>query len=341
MRGRARIESWPIAGEFRIARGAKREARVVVVELEADGVSGWGECLPYARYGETPEATLEILERRLALAREPTALAEPTGSRSADNALDCALLDLKAQRERKPVWTLLDLPGPEPRVTAYTIGIDTPAAMAASAARQGSRRLLKIKLGGPDAALDGERLRAVRGAAPAATLIADVNEGWTPALLERHLPVAVEAGVALLEQPLPADADDMLVGLDSPVPLGADESVHGDSDLAALAGRYGVLNIKLDKTGGLTHALDLAGRAAALGFDLMIGCMVATSLSMAPAFLLTARAAYVDLDGPLLLSRDRPGGLDYHDSLIAWPARACWGVPRGATPSNSDKETTA
>jgi L-alanine-DL-glutamate epimerase-like enolase superfamily enzyme len=329
LRLRARIESWPIAGEFRIARGTKREARVVVVEMEDGDCSGWGESLPYLRYGETPEATVEVLEHRFAGDVPEAALREPTGCAAADNALDCAWWDLEAQRRRRPVWELLGVPRPGSCVTAYTIGLDTPRAMSANASRHAGRQLLKIKLGGTDAGRDGERLRAVRAAAPDATLIADVNEGWSPALLERHLPAAAEVGLALLEQPLPAAEDAALEGLASPVPLGADESVHGEADLAALAERYQVLNVKLDKTGGLTPALALTGRAAELGFELMIGCMVATSLSMAPALLLAGRARYVDLDGPLLLARDRPGGLDYHGSLIGWPAHACWGVPRG------------
>jgi len=337
---RARIESWPIAGEFRIARGAKREARVVVVEIDDGDRSGWGESLPYLRYGETPEATVELLQQRFAGDVSEAALREPTGCAAADNALDCALWDLEAQRQRRPVWDLLGVPRPGSCVTAYTIGLDTPSAMGANASRHAARQLLKIKLGGDDAARDGERLRAVRTAAPAATLIADVNEGWNPALLEQHLSVAAEVGLALLEQPLPAAEDAVLDGLASPVPLGADESVHGEADLAALAERYQVLNVKLDKTGGLTRALALTRRAAELGFELMIGCMVATSLSMAPALLLAGRARYVDLDGPLLLARDRPGGLDYHDSLIGWPAHACWGVPRDAAAGgNTEKHS--
>ncbi len=328
MRVTARIERWPIAGEFRIARGAKREAEVVVVELDDGAHRGRGECVPYGRYGESPAQTLELLESHFSGEFVEAELLAGSGGYAADNALDCALWDLRAQRAGTPVWTLAGLPAPQSRVTAYTLGIDTPEAMGVRARAAADRALLKIKLGGEDAARDGERLKAVRDGAPDSVLIVDANEGWTPALLETHLVVAAACEVAMIEQPLPTDADGALAGLDSPVPIGADESVHGLEDLEALRDRYQVLNVKLDKAGGLTRALELTEAARALGFDLMIGCMVATSLSMAPALLLGEGARFVDLDGPLLLREDRPDGLSYEGSEVAWPERCCWGTGR-------------
>lgn len=329
MQLQARMESWPLANEFRIARGAKTEARVVVVELSDGHYSGFGECLPYARYGETPEKTVALLNA-LSDAELSNLLTtgRSTGCSAADNALNCAWWDLRAQQQQTPVWSLLDMPRPEPLVTAYTLPIADPHAMAELAAAHAHRPLLKVKLGGEDAEHDSERLTRVRQAAPESRLVVDANEGWTPELLLGLLPLAADLQVTMIEQPLPAGADDALVGLDTPVLIGADESVHGEQDLAALRRKYQVVNVKLDKTGGLSAARRLVNAAKALEFEIMIGCMVATSLSMAPAFLLAAEADYVDLDGPLLLSKDRPGGLDYHDSLISWPAAVCWGEPR-------------
>jgi L-alanine-DL-glutamate epimerase-like enolase superfamily enzyme len=269
--------------------------------------------------------TLALLEERFGGDPSEGEILAGSGAYAADNALDCALWDLRAKRAGSPVWTLVKLPAPASQITAYTLGIDSPAAMGARARDAADRALLKIKLGGEDAGRDGDRLKAVRDGAPESMLIVDANEGWTPALLETHLEVAAACAVAMIEQPLPAGADAALRGLGSPVPIGADESVHGLEDLEALRDRYQVLNVKLDKTGGLTRALALTGAAGALGFDLMIGCMVATSLSMAPALLLAHGARFVDLDGPLLLREDRPDGLAYEGSEVAWPERCCWG----------------
>jgi L-alanine-DL-glutamate epimerase-like enolase superfamily enzyme len=325
----ARIESWPLASEFRIARGTKTQARVVVVELRDGQHRGLGECLPYGRYGETPEKTLSVLNALSAAElNELLTTSRSTGCTAADNALDCAQLDLRAQQLQRPVWSLLDIPPPSAVVTAYTLPIAEPDEMAVLAAAHAYRPLLKIKLGGEDAQRDGERLTKVRQSAPESRLIVDANEGWTPQLLAAFLPLAAELDVAMIEQPLPANADEALVGLNAPVPIGADESVHGEQDLATLRRKYQVVNVKLDKAGGLSAAQRLVAAAKLLEFEIMIGCMVATSLSMAPALLLAATADYVDLDGPLLLSADRPGGLDYHGSLVSWPAAACWGEPR-------------
>ncbi len=281
--------------------------------------------MPYPRYGETPEATLKALEAiREAVSdgldRQALQTAMPAGA--ARNALDCAFVDLEAKRSGKRAWDLLGRPAPQPCTTAYTISLGSPNAMAAATAKAAHRPLLKIKLGGDG---DGERIAAVRRAAPNSELIVDANEAWTPSDLERNLAACAEAGVTLVEQPLPSGWDDMLGRIRRPVRVCADESVHDRKSLEGLRGRYDAVNIKLDKTGGLTEALAMADAAKALGFDIMVGCMVATSLAMAPAMLLTAQARFVDLDGPLLLARDRDHGLRYDGSLVHPPDAALWG----------------
>jgi L-Ala-D/L-Glu epimerase len=321
-----RIESWPIAGAFTISRGAKTEAAVVVAELSDGRYAGRGECVPYARYNEsTSGVAKQIAAMREALAggldRAGLQHAMPAGA--ARNALDCAFWDLEARRSGRPVFALAALPEPRPLVTAYTISLGRPEAMAAAAGAAAGRALLKVKLGGDDG--DPARIAAVRAAAPNAELIVDANEGWTPENLADNLSACAAAGVTLVEQPLPAGRDAALAGLDRPIPVCADESVHDRASLAALVGRYDAVNIKLDKTGGLTEALAMAEEAERLGFSIMAGCMVATSLAMAPAVLLAQRARVVDLDGPLLLSKDRPGGLRYTESLVFPPTRELWG----------------
>ncbi|MGH6778528.1 MAG: N-acetyl-D-Glu racemase DgcA [Bradyrhizobium sp.] len=320
-----RIERFPIAGSFTISRGAKTEAVTVVAEISQGGQTGRGECVPYPRYGETPEATLASLKAmREAVARglDRTALQAAMPSGAARNALDCAFVDLEAKTRGKRAWTLLGRTTPQPSVTAYTISLASPDAMAAAAAKAAHRPLLKIKLGGE---CDGKRIAAVRRAAPSAELIVDANEAWTPANLEPNLEACAAAGVTLVEQPLPAGEDEMLARIRHPIPICADESVHDRTSLDGLRVRYEAINIKLDKAGGLTEAMALADAAHALGFGLMIGCMVATSLSMAPAMLLTPQARFVDLDGPLLLACDRQHGLRYEESLVYPPETALWG----------------
>ncbi len=321
----ARIERWPIAGSFTISRGAKTEAVTVVAEVSRSGHSGRGECVPYTRYGETAEATLAALEAMReplssGLDREALQAAMPAGA--ARNALDCALADLEAKAAGKRIWDLLARPEPKPCVTAYTISLGTPEDMAAATASAAHRPLLKIKLGGDG---DGARIAAVRKAAPRSELIVDANEAWTADNLERNLKDCAQAGVTLVEQPLPAGRDEVLAHVRRPLPVCADESVHDRASLSGLRGRYDAVNIKLDKTGGLTEALAMADAAQAMGFEIMIGCMVATSLSMAPAMLLTPQARFVDLDGPLLLAHDRDGGLRYDGSLVYPPEAALWG----------------
>jgi L-Ala-D/L-Glu epimerase len=321
----AGIERWPIAGSFTISRGAKTEAAVVVAQVRRGDHTGRGECVPYPRYGETLEATLAALTSMQepltrGLDRQALQAAMPAGA--ARNALDCALLDLEAKISGRRVWDLLGRPAPLPCITAYTISLGSPQTMAAATAAAAHRPLLKIKLGGDG---DGERIAAVRQAAPDSELIIDANEAWTPDNLAQNLAACAQAGVTLVEQPLPAGQDEALARIRRPLAVCADESVHDRASLKGLRGRYDAVNIKLDKTGGVTEALAMAEAARALGLDIMIGCMVATSLAMAPAMLLAQAARFVDLDGPLLLARDRDGGLRYDGSLIYPPDAALWG----------------
>ncbi|HEX7925417.1 MAG TPA: N-acetyl-D-Glu racemase DgcA [Bradyrhizobium sp.] len=320
-----RIERWPIAGTFTISRGAKTEAVVVVAEVSQGGLIGRGECVPYPRYGETPEATLEAIQamqERLATGMDRIALQAGMPAGAARNALDCALADLEAKRAGQRIWNLLGRPAPEPRTTAYTISLGTSEAMAEATAKAAHRALLKIKLGGDG---DAARIAAVRKAAPTSELIVDANEAWTADNLAANLAACADAGVTLIEQPLPAGKDEALLRIKRPVAVCADESVHDRASLEGLRGRYDAVNIKLDKTGGLTEALAMADAARALGFEIMIGCMVATSLAMAPAMLIAQAARFVDLDGPLLLARDRDNGLRYDGSLVYPPDAALWG----------------
>ena len=319
------VERWPIAGSFAISRGAKTEAAVVVAELSDGNVRGRGECVPYARYGETIEgvtAALEAMRPQIQQGLDRHALQHAMPAGAARNALDCALWDLAAKRAGRPAYDLAGLPAPGPVTTAYTISLAEPTVMAQAAERAAHRALLKIKLG-----TDGDpaRIRAVRAAAPKTTLIVDANEGWSETNLAANLDACAQAGVALVEQPLPDGRDDVLGRMKRPLPVCADESVHDRASLAALAGKYDAVNIKLDKTGGLTEALAMLADAEQRNFSIMIGCMVATSLAMAPAMLLAQRARFVDLDGPLLLSADRPDGLRYADSLVYPAAPTLWG----------------
>jgi L-alanine-DL-glutamate epimerase-like enolase superfamily enzyme len=315
-------ESWPIRGAFRIARGAKREAEIVVAEVATQGHIGRGEAVPYPRYGESvesvlaqcaavpPDVTRDILQQIL-----------PAGA--ARNAVDCALLDLEAKITGRRAQEILGLPPPRAARTAFTLSLDTPEEMgkAAGAAAAKGYALLKLKVAG---AGDVERVAAVRAAAPRARLIVDANEGWTANDLVL-IPALAGLGVALIEQPLPAGEDEALKHLESPVPICADESCHTRADLPRLAGRYSHINVKLDKAGGLTEAASLAREAKARGFGIMIGCMVATSLAMAPATFLAPLADFVDLDGPLLLEKDRDPGLFYEGDLVHPSSPDLWG----------------
>lgn len=319
------VERFPIAGTFTIARGSKTEAVVVEARLTADGITGRGECVPYARYGETVEsvtADIEALRADIAAGLTREALQHRLPAGAARNALDCAFWDLEAKRGGLRAAELAGLAPLKPLVTAYTLSLDTPEAMARAAAAAAARPLLKLKLGAPG---DSRRLAAIRAAVPDARLIVDANEGWAPADLQDLMDMCFATGVELIEQPLPAGKDDVLARIERRVPVCADESVHDRAGLAALADRYDAVNIKLDKAGGLTEALALADAAQGLGFSLMVGCMLASSLAMAPAMLVAQRAQVVDLDGPLLLARDRVPGLTYEGALVYPPEADLWG----------------
>ena len=320
-----RAERWPIAGTFAISRGAKTEAAVVVAELSDGTHRGRGECVPYARYGETVEsvvAAIEAMRPEIARGLDRAGLQQAMAAGAARNALDCAFWDLAAKRAGKPAYELAGIAAPQPLVTAYTISLASPEEMALATLKAADRALLKVKLGG---AGDPERIAAVRRAAPQAELIVDANEAWTQQNLTDNLAACAAAGVTLIEQPLPDGRDDVLSAFRHPVPICADESVHARDSLAALRNKYDAVNIKLDKTGGLTEALATAEEATRLGLVVMVGCMVATSLAMAPAMLLAQRARVVDLDGALLLARDRLYPLRYEGSRVHPPSRALWG----------------
>ncbi|MCT8972495.1 N-acetyl-D-Glu racemase DgcA [Microbaculum marinisediminis] len=319
------VESWPIAGGFTISRGTKTEATVVVAEIRTGAHLGRGECVPYARYGETVEGIrneIAGLADKVAhgLSREELATLLPAGA--ARNALDCALWDLEAKEKGRSVRELAGLSVPKPLVTAYTLSLGTPDAMREAARKAAHRQLLKVKLGGDG---DAERIAAVREGAPNARVIVDANEGWSPADIETLLAACADAGVELVEQPLPADADEVLANIHRPITVCADESIHDRASLTGLSARYDAINIKLDKTGGLTEALALSKAARQDGIKVMVGCMLATSLAMAPAMLIAQDAEWVDLDGPLLLARDRQPGLRYEGSEVFPPEPGLWG----------------
>ncbi|MFY0648954.1 N-acetyl-D-Glu racemase DgcA [Sulfitobacter geojensis] len=320
-----RIEVTPdvfkLAEVFTISRGSRTEAKVLTVRISDGGVTGWGECVPYARYGETLESvTAQIDGLRGNVTREGLYDLLPAGA--ARNAVDCALWDLQAKQAGKRVWELAGLAAPGPEITAFTLSLAEPAQMQAQAEKHAHRPLLKIKLGTPD---DMPRLEAVRAGAPKSTIIIDANEGWSAEIYAELAPHLLRLGVALVEQPLPAGEDDALIGMARPVPVCADESAHDCSTLSKLEGKYDVVNIKLDKTGGLTEALKLRAAALAQGYDVMVGCMVGSSLAMAPATLVAQGAKVVDLDGPLLLGEDREHALKFDGDGVHPPAAALWG----------------
>jgi L-alanine-DL-glutamate epimerase-like enolase superfamily enzyme len=317
-------ERFPIAGAFTISRGSKTEADVLTCTIRDGTHAGRGECVPYRRYGETMESVrvqIEAVCERITTGIDRAGLAGALPAGAARNAVDCALWDLEAKASGISVAEKLGL-SPKPLETAYTLSLGEPEVMAAQARANAERPLLKVKIGGDD---DIARIRAVRQAAPSSRLILDANEGWTDDNVAENLAVAAELGVALVEQPLPAGKDAILATFAHPVPICADECLHETKDLAALVGLYDAINIKLDKAGGLTEALRLRDRAREMGFSIMVGCMVGTSLAMAPAALLAQGADFVDLDGPLLLARDREPGLAYHGSLVSPPDPALWG----------------
>jgi L-alanine-DL-glutamate epimerase-like enolase superfamily enzyme len=320
-----RAESWPIRGVFRIARGARTEARVVIVEMADGDARGRGECVPYPHYGETVEGVVAAIEGLIPALRDGAdrdALQELLPAGAARNAVDCALWDLAAKRAGRRVWDVAEMAAPGPVTTAYTISLDAPEVMGAAARDAAHRPLLKLKLTGDG---DLERIAAVRAAAPTSRIIVDANEAWTPSMFHDAVPRLLDLRVDMIEQPFPASNDEVLRELDRPIPVTADEACHTRSDLDRLVGCYDLVNIKLDKTGGLTEARALMDAARLRGFGIMVGCMIGTSLGVAPAMVLAPGAAYVDLDAPLLLARDRPEGLRSEGSTLFPPEATLWG----------------
>lgn len=323
----ARIETWPIEGTFTISRGAKREAVVVLAKVSDGDIVGRGECVAYPRYGQTAEGTVAAIEAfACAFVPDREELLRVMPASAARNAIDCALWDFEAKQSGRRAFELAGMAAPRPVVTCYTLSLDSPDAMAAKASANGHLLLLKLKLGEPDApGRDMERMRQVRNARPDARLVVDANEGWRRAELAALLDVAAETGVELVEQPLPEGADEALAAISHQVPICADESAHATQGLAELKDRYEAVNIKLDKSGGLTEALSMASEAKRLGLRIMIGSMVATSLSMAPALLLAGDADWADLDSPLLLARDRVPGIRIENGIVQPPGPELWG----------------
>ena len=319
-----RHESWPLAGRFAISRGAKTTAEVVVVELRDGDRIARGECVPYARYGETIESVSVQIEsvRDVVESGGRDELQTALAPGAARNALDCALWDLAAKQAGVRVWDLAGVAPPVPVTTAFTLGLDSPQAMGAAAGAARHRPLLKVKLDGEG---DGERIVAIREAAPESELIVDANEGWSARQLEAHMALMNELGVAMIEQPLPAGDDAILAEVARPLRICADESCHDRASLEAIADRYDMINIKLDKTGGLSEALALVRKVKSCGLEIMVGCMLATSLAMAPALVIAGMAEFVDLDGPLLMAADREPGLRYEGSLLHPPSAELWG----------------
>lgn len=322
----AHSESWPIRGAFTISRGSKTSADVIVVECSKNGQRiGWGEAVPYKHYGESITQSLKEIEQikdKIQHGLTRTALINLMPQGATRNAVDCALWDVEAKEKMKPVWQLAGLPKPKPIVTAYTISYKSAYEMGEDAKINAFRPLLKIKLGIED---DLERVEKVCTNAPNSKIIIDANEGWTIDILEKLAPKLAVLNVVLIEQPLPANQDGVLRGRTFQIPLCADESCRKIEDLPDLAQKYQYINIKLDKTGGLTHAIDFVKQAQKLNLKMMIGCMVATSLSMAPAMLLGSYADYIDLDGPLLLEKDRENGIHFDHSLMHPADIALWG----------------
>ena len=328
------IETWPLRHHFTISRGTRTEISVVVARIRDGDLVGQGECFPHSRYNEDVESTAQAIRSlapQLAAGIDRQQLLDVMPAGAARNAIDCALWDLQAKRAQRTApetraWSIAGLEAFPSLNTVMTISIDAPAAMAAAAAkaaREGYRHL-KVKLGSGDGD-DNQRISEIRGAAPAATLIVDANEGCRPDALEGHLVAMHQAGVSMVEQPLPAGDDEVLKSTSSPVPIGADESCHTSADLQRLIGKYNVVNIKLDKAGGLTEALRMAATAKHLGFDLMVGCMLGTSLAMAPATIVAGQASYVDLDGPLWLAGDRAAPIDFDAGRMSAFSSKLWG----------------
>lgn len=317
-------QSWPIRGSFTISRGSKTQAETIIVEIEHQGLIGRGECVPYARYGESIASVLQQITEVIAdiesgISREQLQPLLPAGA--ARNAVDCAMWDLECKQDKQPIWTKVGLAA-EPLTTAYTLSLDTPENMEKTAIENADRPLLKLKLGGPE---DLARVQAVRRGAPNAKIILDANEAWTVEAYKQLIPELIKLDVAMIEQPFHADEDSVLASLERPIPICADESCHDRNSLQKVVGLYDMVNIKLDKTGGLTEALKLKDQAQSLGLRVMVGCMVSSSLSMAPAFVVAQGAEVVDLDGPLLLSADIENGFEFENNSMLPFKQKLWG----------------
>lgn len=320
-----KAESWPIRGTFTISRGSKTQADVVLVELSDGQHTGRGECVPYPRYGESVEqvvALIEDLQADLKNGLDRQGLQDRMPAGAARNAVDCAFWDLEAKQQGKRAWELAGFSELSPLTTAYTLSLDEPAAMRENASTHKSMPLLKLKLAGLG---DLERVKAVREGSPEARIIIDANEGWTTQIYNDLAPALQRLGVEMIEQPFPAGNDAELSSLNRTVPVCADESCHDSNSLGDIVGKYDMVNIKLDKTGGLTEALKLAEAAQKSGLGIMAGCMVSTSLAMAPAMVVAQKASIVDLDGPLLLAKDRDQSLVINDGIMQAPTAALWG----------------
>jgi len=320
------IEAWPLAGAFRISRGTRKVSDVLMVEVNDGNYVGRGECFPYARYGEDTESVqkqLNSVRSEIEDGLDRQALLNVLAPGAARNAVDCALWDLEAKRAGTRVWDLAGLPAPEPVTTVYTLGVDEPAIMGERARENSDRPRLKLKMTGDGA--DLERVRNIHKNAPNARLVVDANEGWSIEQYLEYAPQFKDLGVEMIEQPLPSTYDEQLRGVERPIPVCADESCHDSATLPALVGKYDMINIKLDKTGGLTEALNLRDAALKQGLSIMVGCMIGTSLAMAPGILVAQEAAIVDLDGPLLLAEDRAPGLSFTGSIIHPPETRLWG----------------
>jgi len=322
----ARIETWPVAGSFVIARGAKTHVDVVVAEIVEGDFRGRGEATAIYYHGETAAsvyAQVEAMAERIAEGAGRADLLAEMARGAARNALDAALWDIEAKRLGRPAWVLAGLEPPMPLQSAFTISLGDPARMEADArAAAPIYPLLKLKLAGEG---DVERVAAVRRGAPRARLIVDANESWTGRDVAAEAAALLPLGVELIEQPVAAGRDDLLDGVRSPIALCADESCQDRADLARCVGRYAAINIKLDKAGGLTEALALADAAREIGLELMVGCMLSTSLAIAPAMLVAQQARWIDIDGPLLLAADRDDPVRFEKGLAHPPSSALWG----------------
>ena len=319
-------EAWPLAGAFRISRGTRKVSDVLMVEVNDGNYVGRGECFPYARYGEDIDSVqkqLNSVRSEIEHGLDRQALLNVLAPGAARNAVDCALWDLEAKRAGTRVWDLAGLPAPEPVTTVYTLGVDEPAVMGERARENSDRPRLKLKMTGDGA--DLERVRNIHKNAPNARLVVDANEGWSIKQYLEYAPQFKDLGVEMIEQPLPSTDDEQLRGVERPIPICADESCHDSATLPALVGKYDMINIKLDKTGGLTEALNLRDAALKQGLSIMVGCMIGTSLAMAPGILVAQEATIVDLDGPLLLAEDRNPGLSFTGSIIHPPETRLWG----------------